>query len=298
MRVPATLQNSLTKILLSAVFCLLSLAVFGQNPAKNDFIEEKHFSRELNQEVSYRIILPKKYQTEEKERFPVIYLLHGRGGNYRDWTNLTKVSLYSEGYDFIIVSPDGGKESWYTDNRFQSGQNYESYLIKELIPAIDAKYRTLASRENRIIAGLSMGGYGAVKFGVKYPEKFFLVGSFSGAMDSVIKTQNYPHLTKSIADVFGGENSQIRKDNDITAIINDASAEKLKTFPYIYLVCGTEDHQFQSNKDLNELLTEVKLPHEYRQMPGIHNWAFWDGAIEEFLRVAEKLWVQSRNANE
>ncbi len=185
--------------------------------------------------------------------------------------------------------PDGGKESWYADNVNLPDDKYESYFVKELIPEIDAKYRTFADRQNRIIAGLSMGGYGAVKFGLKYPEKFVLAGSFSGAMDAVVKTQNYKHLIKSVADVFGEENSQARKDNDIFKIINEASAEKIKVFPFLFVDCGTEDHQLQSNRDFVALLTDKKVPHEYRQMPGVHNWAFWDSEVREFLRVANKL---------
>lgn len=292
------LQNILLKKgSLFLLFCLLFWTISGQETAKSDFVEAKFFSQQINQEVSYRIIFPNTYQSDDNKRFPVIYLLHGRGGNYRDWTNLTKIAQYSKAYNFIIVSVEGGKESWYADNPSQPNQNYESYIIKEFIPEIDAKYRTIANRENRIIAGLSMGGYGSLKFGLKYPEKFFLAGSFSGAMDAVIRTKNYPHLIKSVADVFGDENSQMRKDNDLTTLINNASPEKLKTFPFMYFVCGTEDHQFQSNKDLNDLLTDKRFPHEYRQMPGLHNWTFWDESISEFLKTADKLWLQNQKVN-
>lgn len=277
--------------------CFLTLAVFGQETSKtaqNEFVEVKHESKLLAREMSYRIILPAAYKQSAKRRFPVIYLLHGRGGNYQDWTNLTKITQYSIAYDFIIVMPDGGKESWYADNANLPNEKRESYFIKELIPEIDAKYRTLADRQNRIVAGLSMGGYGAVKFGLKYPEKFFLAGSFSGAMDAVVKTQNYKHLIKSVADVFGDENNQARKDNDIFRIVVEASAEKIKEFPFLFIDCGTEDHQFQSNRDFIALLTDKKVPHEYRQKPGVHNWAFWDSEVREFLRVADKLMAQKK----
>ena len=293
MKVSSKLQNKLIQKIfgLFALF-LLSFAVFGQSAAKinqNEFVEARHNSRLLAREVSYRIILPADYKQSEKKLFAVIYLLHGRGGNYKDWTNLTKITQYSLIYNFIIVMPDGGKESWYADNENLPNDSYESYFIKELIPEIDAKYRTVPERQNRIVAGLSMGGYGAIKFGLRYSDKFVLAGSFSGAMDAVVKTQNYKHLIKSVADVFGEENSQARKDNDIFRIINEASAEKIKEFPFLFVDCGTEDHQFQSNRDFAALLTDKKVPHEYRQMPGVHNWAFWDSEVREFLRVADKL---------
>lgn len=287
------LQNKSFRIfssLLAVVF--LFLAVFGQETSKNEYLEAKHESKLLAREMSYRIILPAAYKQAEKRRFPVIYLLHGRGGNYQDWTNLTKITQYSYAYDFIIVMPDGGRESWYADNANLPNEKRESYIIKELIPEIDAKYRTIAERQNRIIAGLSMGGYGAVKFALKYPEKFSLAGSFSGAMDAVVKTQNYKHLIKSVADVFGDESSTARKENDIFRMIGEASAEKIKEFPFLFIVCGTEDHQFQSNRDFAALLIEKKVPHEYRQKPGVHNWAFWDAEVREFLRVADKMTVR------
>lgn len=290
-------KKSQNKFVLSVLalfaFCFLPFTIYGQDTVKaekqNKVFESKFDSKLLAREISYRIILPAAYEKFEKERFPVIYLLHGRGGNYKDWSNLTKINQYSFPYDFIIVMPDGGKESWYADNVNVPNDKYESYFIRELVPEIDAKYRTIPKRESRIIAGLSMGGYGAVKFGLKYPEKFILAGSFSGAMDSVVKTQNYKHLIKSVADVFGEINSQARKDNDIFRIINEASEQKLKEFPFIFLVCGMEDHQFQSNRDFSAILIEKKILHEYRQMPGLHNWAFWDSEVQEFLRIADKL---------
>lgn len=269
---------------------LLALTVCGQETAKipqNDFFEKNHQSKLLKREMFYRIILPKDYQTNKKMRFPVVYLLHGRGGNYQDWTNLTKIEEYSFPYNFIIVMPDGGKESWYADNPNLPDEKRESYLIKELIPEIDKQYRTIPDRKSRIIAGLSMGGYGAVKFGLKYPEMFSLAGSLSGAMDAVVKTEKYQHLIKSVADIFGEVGSQARKENDIFRMISEASADKIKEFPFLFIDCGTEDHQFQSNRDFMSLLLEKKVPHEYRQMPGLHNWAFWDSEVQEFLRVAD-----------
>lgn len=292
-------MNLLNKTLFGLLLILFfALTAFGQEIAKtgqNEIAEAKHESKLLAREMSYRIIFPKDYKTLENKRFPVIYLLHGRGGNFQDWTNLTKIEEYSFAYNFIIVMPDGGKESWYADNVTLPDEKRESYLIKELIPEIDKQYRTIANRENRIIAGLSMGGYGAVKFALKYSELFSSAGSFSGAMDSVVKTQNYKHLIKSVADVFGEENSQARKDNDIFRMISEASAKKIKEFPFIFLVCGMEDHQFQSNRDFSALLIEKKVSHEYRQKNGLHNWTFWDSEVQEFLRLMDKIRQQKKN---
>ena len=144
-------------------------------------VEEKLKSGLMGREMPYRVILPPGYAARSQERFPVIYLLHGLTGHYNNWTDLTKLGDYSQRYRVIIVTPEGG-DGWYTDSSANPTDKYESYIIQELIPEVERKYRTLPTRDKRAIAGLSMGGYGALKFGLKYPEKFVLAGSFSGAL--------------------------------------------------------------------------------------------------------------------
>src|SRR6476620_10279660 len=124
----------------------------------------------LARKVSYRVLLPNEYSDPKNRnrRYPVIYLLHGLSGHFDNWTDKTKLTAYAADYDFIIVMPEGD-DGWYTDSVTVPNDKYETYIIKELIPEIDKKFRTLADREHRIIAGLSMGGYGSIKFGLKYP---------------------------------------------------------------------------------------------------------------------------------
>jgi S-formylglutathione hydrolase FrmB len=213
----------------------------------------------------------------------VIYLLHGLFGHFDNWTDKTKLAEYAAPHNFIIVTPEGG-DGWYTDSVSVPNDKYESYIIQELIPEIDKKFRTVADREHRAIAGLSMGGYGAIKFGLKYPDKFLLVGSFSGALDAALRGQNHPNLRPSIMSVFGPDNSQTRKDNDIFHLLR----ESMLNLPYIYMACGTEDFLFQPNREFDELLLEKKIPHEYRELPGAHEWPFWDAQVQEFLRIADR----------
>jgi putative tributyrin esterase len=232
-------------------------------------------------------VLPGAYKnTGDASRFPVIYLLHGLTGHFNNWTDKTRLGEYASAYDLIIVTPEGG-DGWYTDSVSAPDDRYESYIVKELIPEIDAKFRTRTDRASRAIAGLSMGGYGAVKFGVKYPDKFILAGSFSGALgitDLPAATVQFP----SVKNVFGPDGSQSRKDNDIFHIIRDTPAEKLKDLPFLYVACGTEDFLFSNNQDFMKLLSEKRVKHEYRQTPGAHSWPFWDAQIQEFLRLSER----------
>jgi len=245
-------------------------------------------SKLMGRTLPYRVILPTSYsdKSESGRRYPVIYLLHGLFGHFDNWSTKTKLSDYAGQYDFIIVTPEGG-DGWYTDSSTVSGDRYESYIIQELIPEIDKNFRTLTDRNDRFIAGLSMGGDGAIKFGLKYPEKFSLVGSFSGALDAPFRGQEYKNLRPSVMSVFGPESSKTRTDNDIYRMVREASADAIKGLPYIYFACGTEDFLFQPNRDFDALLLEKKVPHEYRELPGTHAWDFWDAQVREFLKVAE-----------
>jgi len=160
-----------------------------------------------------------------------------------------------------------------------------------LIPQIDKDFRTIADRKGRIIAGLSMGGFGAVKFGLKYPEMFSLVGSFSGAVGaSSYRTVDElpPSLQKILVGTFGEPGGDTHKANDLFKIVTDAWPQKIKAMPFIYMSCGTEDFLIQNNRDFLALLNQKRIPHEYREMPGGHNWAFWDDQVREFLAVAAR----------
>lgn len=249
-------------------------------------------SKLLAREMPYRVILPKNYAANKTEKFPVLYLLHGLTGHFDNWTDKSKLREYAANYNYIIVTPEGN-DGWYTDSATLPNDKYESYIVQELIPEIDAKFRTLTDREHRMIAGLSMGGYGSLKFGLKYPEKFVLVGSFSGALGAAswsVKTlgNNWKALTDSIASVYGEDDSQTRKDNDIYKIVREISPERVKALPFLYVDCGTEDFLIQQNRDFTALLAEKKIPHEYRELPGKHDWIFWDAQVQEFLRVSQK----------
>lgn len=245
-------------------------------------------SKLMAKKMPYRVALPSKYfdKSESGRVYPVIYLLHGLFGHFENWTAKTKLADFAKQYNFIIVTMEGG-DGWYTDSATVSSDKYESYIIEELIPEIEKNFRTLANRNNRFIAGLSMGGYGAIKFGLKYPDKFAFVGSFSGALDAPFRGQEYKNLRTSVMSVFGPEGSKTRSDNDIFRIVREASADSIKGFPYIYFACGTEDFLFQPNREFDALLLEKKVPHEYREMPGAHTWDFWEAQVQEFLRLAD-----------
>ena len=246
-------------------------------------------SKLLAREIPYRVILPVNYKNaNEKTLYPVVYLLHGLTGHFDNWTDKTKLTDYAAKYNYIIVTPEGNN-GWYSDSSAAANDRYESYIVQELIPEIDKKFRTLPDKNHRAIAGLSMGGYGSLKFGLKYPEMFTLVGSFSGALGAASFTEKTAGgIGKSIDAIFGAEGSANRDGNDIFRIVREMPDDKIKNLPFVYLDCGTEDFLFKNNRDFVNLLVEKKVKHEFRQLPGAHDWKFWDSQIKEFLEVSER----------
>lgn len=253
---------------------------------------EKLASRLMGREMPYRVILPAQYSKESETRFPVLYLLHGLTGNANNWVTRTRLPSIAREYRVIIVTPEGG-DGWYTDSVSNDKEKWESYIVQELIPEVDKKFRTHTDRNQRAIAGLSMGGFGALKFGLKYPDKFVLAGSFSGALGAaeITEARFSGAIGKTIDGIFGPAESDARKANDIFAIIRTMTTEKAKAIPFIYLDCGTEDFLFQSNRAFVNLLVEKNVPHEYRQLPGAHDWKYWDKQVQEFLRVADRFFI-------
>lgn len=268
----------------------------GEFRFARDASDHKLTSKLMAREMPYRVVLPTGYNQTASVRYPVVYLLHGLTGHYTNWTDRTTIGLGSDQPPVIIVTPEGD-DGWYTDSTAKVNDKYESYIVQELIPEIDRKFRTIPDREHRAIAGLSMGGYGSIKFGLKYPELFTVVGSFSGALGAASITENEipGAIGKTIDVIFGKAGSETRKSNDLFDLVRRAGADKIRKFPFLYLDCGTEDFLFQNNRDFVALLLEKNVPHEYRQLPGGHNWTYWDAQVREFLELAAERFAAGQN---
>lgn len=265
---------------------LLLLVVIGayyyhiQNAVRFEVVQFK--SNLIGKTLPYGVVLPPGYGliTARRTHYPVLYLLHGWSGNYNSTIKDTGLMQYAADYQMIIITPEGDN-GWYTDSATVPSDQYESYVIRELIADVDSRFRTIADRRGRGIAGVSMGGYGALKFGFKYPEKFSLAASMSGALDATARTDE-----ASIMQTFGGLDSPTRKTNDLTQLARGYPTERQALLPYIYLDCGTEDPWLAPNRSFSEVLLERKLVHEYRQLYGGHVWEYWDRQVREVMRVA------------
>lgn len=255
-------------------------------------VEDRAFdSAALGRRMSYRVILPPSYN-DSLRRFPTLYLLHGLTGNYRDWESRTNVFRYSRAHDVLIVMPDG-EDSWYTDSQGTPAAKFESYIARDLVADVDRTYRTIGTRHGRAIAGLSMGGYGAMKFGLKYPNLFMFAGSFSGALgagNAAFTGGRNEKLAKELLTIYGPPGSQTRTDNDLLLVLEKANVAAL---PFIYLDCGSDDGLLESNRAFVAALQKKKARYEYREAPGAHTWDYWDRQVAQVLDVlARKLAAQ------
>lgn len=268
----------------------------AQSTAKtqSDRVQTIQFESKLVGKVlPYNVLLPVSYNqpAAKDKRYPVLYLLHGLAGHYNNWIEKTRLADYAAGDDLIIVMPEGNN-SWYTDSATASTEKYESYIMRELIPDVEKRFRASTERTQRAIAGLSMGGYGALKFGVKYPQQFVFVGSMSGALDAASWTEaelkGLEFVFRTLQPVYGEPDSETRNANDLKTLYGGLTPAQVAALPFVYVDCGTEDPLFSTNRGFVDLLKEKKVPHEYRELPGGHAWTYWDSQVQEILRLAEK----------
>jgi putative tributyrin esterase len=243
-------------------------------------------SASLGHDMRYLIYLPQNYAPSER-RFPVLYLLHGIYGKFTDWDTQSHLRHYAQNLDLIIVMPDAG-DSWYVNSASAPQNRFEDYIVKDVIQEVDGNYRTLAVRESRAIAGVSMGGYGALNLALKHPELFAFAGSLSGALNAPTDLgPRQPDFQANLLLVFGLAGSATRAENDIFVLLKHADVSRLA---YIYLVCGRSDPFFPLNQQFAAQLLEQHAHYEFHQAPGAHEWKFWDRAAKNLLpAVMQKL---------
>lgn len=239
-------------------------------------------SAALDRDMKYRVLLPCFYQSGSG-RFPVLYLLHGLYGDYLNWDTRTNLERYAQRYELIVVMPDAG-DSWYTNSATDSKDKFEDYIAKDLVAEIDGKFRALRSRHTRAIAGISMGGYGALKIALRYHDDFAFGGSLSGALGAAQDLgDKKPLFRDQLLKVFGPPGSEVRADNNVFSMLRSAGAKDL---PYFYLACGSADDFLQVNRDFATQLASRGVPYEYHETAGGHAWDYWDRSAQDLLRAA------------
>lgn len=246
-------------------------------------------SKSLERDMQYRVIMPFAIQSAVK--LPVVYLLHGGGGGFRDWSNYSDVSRFAE-RNLILVMPEGG-DSYYTNSAERPQDRYEDYIVHDLITDVEARFPVAQGRQNRAAIGVSMGGFGAVKLGLRHPDLFYFAGGLSSAIDVPSRPFSIKRISqwRHHSSIFGAWKSQSRRENDPFVIARSADPAKA---PYFYLSCGDREGLLHANKAFVALLAERGFHHEFHVAPGGHDWEQWDKRLDDSFK---SLFEQSRKMN-
>ena len=251
------------------------------------------FSNSLNRIAPLTVILPIEKPNlqgielpDRADPFKTIYLLHGYSGSNNDWLNGTRIESLARVFGVAVVMP-AGENSFYLDDEIRA-QFYEKLICEEIVGFTRKVFPLSAKREDTTIAGLSMGGYGAMRNGLKHSDVFGNIFAFSSALITDKLEEMKPEDKNLMAPysyyrhVFGDLSKAKGSDIDPKALALDI-VENNKKRPKIFMACGSEDFLIEPNRDLHKYFGTIGFDHEYRESPGIHNWAFWDEYIEKAM---------------
>lgn len=232
------------------------------------------YSRSMQKSIPAVVVTPDGYSSQPMQRYPVVYLLHGAGGSYSNWIKkVPAIRALADQYQAIIVCPDGASTSWYFDSPIDSGFRYETHVAREVPNHIDSAYRTINERRARAITGLSMGGHGALFIAFRHADRFSIAGSMSGALHVSVIRKGY-NVEKRLGDTV--VNAAYWRDWSVLNVIEQYPKDSLS----ILIDCGTEDRVIPMNRAVHEKMLKLKIPHEYLERPGEHNWPYWENAIQ------------------
>jgi len=235
-------------------------------------VHASFFSDSLLKEVAFNALLLDRQKAPGP--YPVLYLLHGLSDDYTAWQRWTSIERYVRETPMIVVMPDGDR-SFYCD--LADGAQYEQAMVRDLVGFVDRHFNTIPKAKGRVIGGLSMGGYGCMKLGLKYPNLFCSITGFSGAY-SVFRAKRFADLDPWLQRIVG--TNKARRENDCFSL---AGKLKGKKTPAIRFDCGVDDFLIDHNREFHAHLKRLGIDHEYREFPGEHNWAYWDLRIQEAL---------------
>jgi len=243
------------------------------------------FSRALGREMSYRVFLPEKVATSQK--LPVVYLLHGNGGSYKDWSNYSDVSVYSA-RGLILVMPEGGS-SYYMNAVDRPRDKYEDYLTQDLIADVESRIPAKPGRESRAVVGVSMGGFAAVKVALSHPELYIFAGAISPAIDVPERRFSWMRASQwsRFRSIFGPMGSRERESRDPFALALSADP---RVTPYLYLTAGEQEPLLDPIVRFAGRISRRGFAFEFRTLRGLHDWNQWDAQIPGcFARLLPKL---------
>ena len=244
-------------------------------------IQVNYLSKVLFRTVPVQVILPVdkiSFQTMEyekrTEKFKTLYLLHGLLGNYTDWVSGTRIQRWAEEKNLAVVMPSG--DNAFYVNSTLPGNDYGEFVGRELVEITRKMFPLSDKREDTFIAGLSMGGFGALRNGIKYADTF---GYAIGLSSALHLFEENPRTLNGENTIFGDmREARVSDKNPKVALANAIASGK--ELPKIYMACGLEDSLIESNRDFYQYLTENGADVTYVEEPGAHEWDFWDRQIK------------------
>lgn len=219
-----------------------------------------------------------------KPPYKTLYLLHGIMGDQNDWLMNSQIAELAKAYHLAVVMP-AGENRFYLDDRLKTSR-YGEFIGREIIDMTRRMFPLSDKREDTFIAGLSMGGYGALRNGLKYADNFSAIGSFSGSVDmawflEAKENSEIPFMRREFYEqTFGDLSKLIDSDKNPRYLLEHLAKDAC---PDLYICCGSEDFLLAANRSLVKYLTDKDIAHTYEEWSGKHNWAFWRIAIERFL---------------
>ncbi len=252
----------ITYLLISILLLFSPTLLFAQGTVSKQSIASIILSRN----VAYNVYVPPSYSENTDVKYPVLYLLHGYFGNNTDWTtNGMAATMNTEigngTKEMIVIMPDG-MDAFYCNNFDGRKLLYEDFMLQELIPQVESKYRIISSRQTRAIAGLSMGGYGATYHAFKYATMYSSSYNMSGAV------------------LFG------TAEPNVQTLLESMSADDLKKLPAYTIEIGTGDFLLNNNLTWHNLLLAKGVTHTYITRAGAHDWPFWKACLPKAIRFA------------
>jgi putative tributyrin esterase len=232
------------------------------------------YSSSLGRQMTYRVIFP--IIVPDKQKIPVVYLLHGGGGDFREWSNDSDVAQLAE-KGLILVMPEG-ESSYYTNSVDRPKDRFEDYIVKDLISDVEARFPVDSTR--RAIVGVSMGGFGAIKLALKYPGLYAFVGALSPAIDVPSRPFSLKRISqyRYHASIFGAWGSATRRENDPFVLARRVDPSRV---PFMFTTCGEQEGLLPSNRQFAALLAERHFRFDFSPGPGGHNWNQWNRRLPD-----------------
>ncbi len=231
----------------------------------------EYASKALEMNTSFQVFLPDEGDLSQVK---VVYLLHGLTDNCTGWTRYSSCERYARNRNVALVLPEV-QRSFYIDGVY--GLNYFTYVSQELPQVCHRMFGLSLDREKNYVMGLSMGGYGALKCALTYPERYAGCGSFSGVTD-LKRYAASPAISLKPREFVAllGMEKEVGEENDLFAL-----AKKGRNLPPIYLSCGEQDAHYDANNAFAALLEEVGAVYQYDHRAGDHTWDFWDQSLQD-----------------